>query len=131
MPAYAECGGLMYLCRSLAWQGGRHETVGFVPGDAVMKERPLGRGDVRLRETGAAPWSGAKSAGRAFAAHDFHHATLENLPDGLTYAYAGERGHGIDGRRGGTRGRNTAANRWAERFVVFVRARGFRHGARD
>ncbi|MEE8534843.1 MAG: cobyrinate a,c-diamide synthase [Kiloniellales bacterium] len=140
MPAYAECGGLMYLCRSLTWQGGRHEMVGFVPGDAVMKDRPVGRGYVRLRETGAGPWPGAKGAGRAFAAHEFHHATLENLPDGLTYAYEVERGHGIDGRRDGlvlgnllagfSHQRDTAANRWAERFVGFVRARGFRQGAR-
>ena len=97
----------MDLCRSLAWQGGRHEMAGFAPGGALMKDRPVGRGDVRLREADAAPWSGAKCAGRAFAAHEFHHATLENLPDGLTYAYE------------------------AERFVGFLRARAFRHGARD
>jgi cobyrinic acid a,c-diamide synthase len=138
MPAYAECGGLMYLCRGLVWQGKRHEMVGFVPGDAVMHARPVGRGYVRLRETGAAPWPGAEGAGRAFAAHEFHHASLENLPNGLTYAYEVERGHGIDGRRDGlvlgnllagfSHQRDTAANRWAERFVGFVRSCGFRRG---
>ncbi len=64
---------------------------------------------------------------------------MENLPDGLTYAYEVERGHGIDGRRDGlvlgnllagfSHQRDTAANRWAERFVGFVRAGGFRQGA--
>ena len=84
-----------------------------------------------MRETGA---------DRAFATLEFHHATLENLPDGLIYAYKVERGHGIDGRRDGlvlgnllagfSHQRATAANRWAERFVGFVRARAFRPGAR-
>ncbi|MBV1704010.1 MAG: cobyrinate a,c-diamide synthase, partial [Hyphomicrobiales bacterium] len=31
MPAYAECGGLMYLARSIEWRGRRHPMVGAVP----------------------------------------------------------------------------------------------------
>ncbi len=132
MPAYAECGGLMYLCRSLEWQGRRYDMVGFVPGDAVMRQRPVGRGYVRLRETGAAPWPGKVGAGTAIPAHEFHYAALENLADGLSYAYQVERGYGIDGSRDGlvlghllaafSHQRDAAANRWAERFVAFVRA---------
>ena len=95
---------------------------------------------MRLRETDAALSPGAKSAGHAFAAHEYHHVSLENLSDGLIYAYEVERGHGINGRRDGlvpgnllagfSHQRDTAGNRWAKRFVGFVRARGFRHGVR-
>ncbi|MDH5184757.1 MAG: cobyrinate a,c-diamide synthase, partial [Gammaproteobacteria bacterium] len=43
LPAYAECGGLMYLSRAIVWQGKRHEMVGLIPADAVMYDRPQGR----------------------------------------------------------------------------------------
>lgn len=132
LPAYAECGGLMYLCQSLLWRGRRHEMAGFIPADAIMHERPVGHGYMRLRETDAAPWPAMGAARGTFPAHEFHYASLENLPDGLSYAYEVTRGYGIDGRRDGlvlgnllaafSHQHDTAANRWAERFVGFVRA---------
>ncbi|HSW52716.1 MAG TPA: cobyrinate a,c-diamide synthase, partial [Sulfuricaulis sp.] len=56
LPAYAECGGLMYLARSLSWNGQRCEMAGVIPGDVVMHDRPMGRGYVVLRETGRGLW---------------------------------------------------------------------------
>ena len=56
LPAYAECGGLMYLARSLTWRGETREMVGIIPGDAVMNERPVGRGYVQFVETGKGAW---------------------------------------------------------------------------
>ena len=132
MPAYAECGGLMYLSRRLSYQGERYPMVGFVPGDAVMHEKPIGRGYVQLTGTGALPWPDPGGEAEVLPAHEFHYASLENLPDGLTYAYEVKRGHGIDGHCDGliignlvagfSHHRQTAANHWAERFVAFVRA---------
>ncbi len=55
LPAYAECGGLMYLARSLHWGDRRSEMVGAIPGDCRMHERPQGRGYVHLRETSHLP----------------------------------------------------------------------------
>ncbi len=128
LPVYAECGGLMYLARSLHWRGERREMVGALPADVVMHERPQGRGYVRLRETGAGPWAGAGE----IAAHEFHYSTLENLTGPVTYAYRVLRGNGVDGKHDGIVYRNTLAsyahlrdtaqNRWAARFVEFVRA---------
>jgi cobyrinic acid a,c-diamide synthase len=129
MPAYGECGGLIYLSRGVEWRGQRHEMVGFVPGDVVMGERPVGRGYVRLRATGQSPWSDGPEE---LAAHEFHYAALENLPEGMRYAYEVTRGHGIDGDHDGlvlgnllasfSHQRHAARNPWAERFVGFVRA---------
>ena len=48
LPTYAECGGLMYLCKSLTWNGVRTPMVGAVPADAVMYEKPQGRGYARF-----------------------------------------------------------------------------------
>jgi cobyrinic acid a,c-diamide synthase len=98
LPAYAECGGLMYLARSIRWKEQRGEMVGVVPGDVVMGDRPVGRGYATLEETGNAPWP---PAARPIPAHEFHYSRLENLPEGLAYAYRVRRGHGIDGERDG------------------------------
>ena len=137
MPAYAECGGLMYLARSLTWKGERREMVGAIPADVVMHERPVGRGYVRLAETGASPWPGPAPVGE-IAAHEFHYSSLLNLPADTRFAYRVLRGHGADGNRDGivvgnllasyTHLRSTACYGWAERFVAFVRAQANARG---
>ena len=130
LPAYAECGGLMYLCRRLTWKGDARRMVGAIEADVAMHARPQGRGYVRLRETGAGPWP--KDPGRGeIPAHEFHHAALENLPPAPVFAYQVLRGHGLDGRNDGlvqgnllasfSHLRDTDANHWAARFVAFVR----------
>lgn len=130
LPAYAECGGLMYLARSLSWQGRTCAMVGAIPGEAVMHDRPVGRGYVEIAETLACPWPGCKPE-TTLRAHEFHYSSLENVDDGVAYAFTVKRGHGIDGRRDGLIHRNlvasyvhrrsVGADDWAARFVAFVR----------
>lgn len=134
MPAYAECAGLMYLSRSLEWQGQRHDMAGFIPGDAVMHEKPVGRGYMILKETPAMPWPAQTipPPGNSLPAHEFHYASLENLPDDLDYAYEVKRGAGISSGRDGIVLGNVVAgfshhynqdrDAWVERFVGFVRS---------
>ena len=135
MPAYAECGGLMYLARNIAWRGEKRNMVGAVPADVIVGDRPQGRGYMVLEETAEIPWPVSSAAQSAVAggipAHEFHYARLENLPDDLNYAYRVVRGAGIDGRHDGivignlmagfAHHRNTGANPWVKRFVNFVR----------
>ena len=132
LPTYAECGGLMYLARGIEWNGRRAEMVGVVPADIVMHARPVGRGYVHLRETGRGPWPDASApSGKRIRAHEFHYSSVENLSPDVEFAYEVERGHGIDGRHDGivkknmlasyTHLRDVADNRWARRFVGFVR----------
>jgi cobyrinic acid a,c-diamide synthase len=135
MPVYAECGGLMYLSRSLKWQGNRAEMVGAVDGDTVMYEKPRGRGYVKLRETGRSPWPvpDGDNKARILNAHEFHYSDLENCAPGFDFAYEVVRGRGIDGKHDGVVVRNTlasfshlrdvASHSWTRRFVAFVRAR--------
>jgi cobyrinic acid a,c-diamide synthase len=129
MPAYAECGGLMYLARSIEWNGRRAEMAGVLPADIVMHARPVGRGYVHLRETGSGPWPARAPA--LIRAHEFHYSSVENLAPGLEFAYDVERGYGIDGRHDGivyknllasyAHLRDVAEHRWATRFVEFAR----------
>ena len=141
LPTYAECGGLMYLARSIRWGTRSAQMVGAIPGDAVMHERPVGRGYVELEETGHFPWPGLDGThgGQARLGHEFHHSSLENLDPTVRFAYAVRRGHGVDGRRDGVCVHNllasyahlraTGGNQWPQRFVAFVRERRAAAGA--
>ena len=126
MPAYAECGGLMYLSRSIEYQGRTYQMVGAIPGrceDARQTGRTRLRASQGRRSTSVAappcfrknpllnhsPASGESEArGRSRArksililAHEFHYSSLENLPPDTRFAYHVERGYGIDGKRDG------------------------------
>ncbi len=129
LPTYAECGGLMYLSKSLSWQGQTRQMVGVVPGDTVMHERPVGRGYARLQPTGNDRWQ--ESA--PIPAHEFHYSSLENLPADSIYAYQVARGHGIDGQHDGyqqynllagyVHRRGTGTLGWIAPFLNQVRTR--------
>ncbi|MCA1979255.1 MAG: cobyrinate a,c-diamide synthase [Thiobacillus sp.] len=128
LPTYAECGGLMYLSRSLSYRGETRQMVGVVPGDTVMHERPVGRGYARLQPTGADRWRESD----IIPAHEFHYSSLENLPAGAEYAYRVVRGHGIDGTHDGYQTHNllagyvhrrgSGAQGWIAPFLDQVRA---------
>lgn len=129
LPTYAECGGLMYLTRSLKWKGQQAEMVGIIQADTIMHERPQGRGYIRLTETEHHLW--APQSEHEIAGHEFHYSALENLDPNTEFAYRVQRGTGIDGEFDGivyknllacyAHLRDTRANHWASRFVNFVR----------
>lgn len=129
LPVYAECGGLMYLARRITWHGVTRSMVGAIAGDVVMHDKPVGRGYVRLRQTGLAPWSVAAD-GEELCAHEFHYSSLENLGN-VKFAYEVVRGYGIDGRHDGIVYKNVLASythlrsvgtvKWVENYLGFVR----------
>lgn len=130
-PVYAECGGLMYLCDRLTWGDRTRKMVGIIPADVVMRERPEGRGYVRLRELATHPWGDGEAGRTEIRGHEFHYSGLVNVPDGFAFAYEVQRGHGLDGHRDGfvyrrmlaayAHMRHTWDNPWADRFVAYVR----------
>ena len=129
LPVYAECGGLMYLARSIEWHQVKHDMVGAIPADIVMESKPQGRGYVQLRETADGLWPA--TSGKTIAAHEFHYSRFLNLPKDARFAFQVLRGNGIDGKHDGyirnnmlacyTHQRNTRNNDWVVRFVEFVR----------
>ncbi len=133
LPTYAECGGLMYLAHSITWGDKTRPMVGAIPGDIHMHDKPVGRGYVILQATAAHPWRRPASAefAQSIHAHEFHYSELRGLPDDTHYAYAVQRGHGIDGRHDGivsgnllasyTHLRATAGCHWPAHFVQFAR----------
>jgi len=131
MPAYVECGGLMYLSRGIEYQGRTYQMVGVIPGDVKMHNKPIGRGYVHLKEEEVHPWPRPEASAKQIKAHEFHYSSLENLPPDIRYAYRVERGHGVDGERDGlvlhnllasyTHLRTIGSCYWATRFVSFIR----------
>ncbi|ERN40403.1 cobyrinic acid a,c-diamide synthase [Rubidibacter lacunae KORDI 51-2] len=78
MPVYAECGGLMFLCRQLVDFSGRvWEMVGALPATATMGARlTLGyRQAIALRD------SPLFRCGEVAWGHEFHRSTLGPAPD--------------------------------------------------
>jgi cobyrinic acid a,c-diamide synthase len=133
LPAYAECGGLMYLANSITWRGETHAMVGAIDGAILMHEKPVGRGYVILAPQAAHPWRTASADFSATVpAHEFHYSEIRGLPDDTRYAYHVKRGHGVDGRHDGivvnhllasyTHLRATAGCNWPVYFTRFIRA---------
>ncbi len=127
LPCYAECGGLMYLCNSMEWNGERRKMCGVIDADSVMCTRPQGRGYAKYTATNAHPWG--RESGE-YKAHEFHYARLENISKDLEFARTITRGAGIDGHHDGIvvnnvmagfiHLRNSISNPWVERFLGFV-----------
>ena len=129
MPIYAECGGLMYLARTLTHEGETRAMAGVLPVDVVMHAKPVGKGYVTLEETAHHPWPSGRGE---VLGHEFHYSSVENADPSLRFAYRVVRGHGISGGHDGIVHRNVVASYahlrcvggedWAKRFVGFVRA---------
>ncbi len=133
MPAYAECGGLMYLARSLSWRGDTRRMVGAIPGDVVMHGRPVGRGYVKLAPSAAHPWRDRGEDEVEIPAHEFHYSSIEGLAPNTRFAYRVARGFGVDGKSDGivvnnllaaySHLRGSGSCDWPARFVAFMRRR--------
>ena len=131
-PVYAECGGLMYLSKSISWRGFVHVMVGAVRANAVMSSRPVGRGYVSFQPKTEHPWPGvAARSDQEFRGHEFHYSKLENIDPDMSRAWSMNRGYGIDGMTDGIvhhnllgtylHQRNVGGNLWVDHFVNFVR----------
>lgn len=97
---YAECGGLMYLTRSLSVSGNRYPMCGVIPGECIMPAvKRLGY------VTGEAYLNGKTLP---FAGHEFHYSGV-CMDDNADYAFRLSRGDGICGGKDGARFCSTVA----------------------
>jgi cobyrinic acid a,c-diamide synthase len=106
MPIYAECGGLMYLTESLAYNGKAFKMVGIIPALAdVIYKRIIGYTVGKMiSNTIIGP------KGTAFRGHEFHYSEVKVLNENLTFAFKLERGRGISNGYDGIKIRNTLAS---------------------
>lgn len=130
MPAYAECGGLMYLCNTIRHDKQRAEMVGIINGDCEMHDKPIGRGYTLLKNEPDHPWN--ISQNKEIPGHEFHYSKLIQTPKNTNYAYQVNRGFGVNGDYDGivyknllacyAHQRNTRQNQWVLNFLEFVKS---------
>ncbi|HAJ62180.1 MAG TPA: cobyrinic acid a,c-diamide synthase [Cyanobacteria bacterium UBA8543] len=78
MPTYAECGGLMYLCKQITnFEGQSWSMVGVLPTTTVMGKRLT----VGYRQATALQNSPLLPVGTTVWGHEFHHSQLTAMPE--------------------------------------------------
>jgi cobyrinic acid a,c-diamide synthase len=134
LPIYAECGGLMYLSRSLQIDGAVYPMVGLFPVDTVLERKPQGHGYIQVEAVAENPFY---QVGSTISGHEFHYSYVTGLdhPE-ARYVFQIKRGHGMDGARDGICMYNALGTyvhvhalgepRWAEGLVN--RALWFKNG---
>lgn len=126
LPTYAECGGLMYLSKSIE----DYKMVSVIDAKTKMHKTPIGRGYVELEPTNNHPWSGVA---KKIYAHEFHYSFFEKINNDTCYAYNVKRGVGINNIQDGivqdnllasySHLRNILGNEWVEQFVNFIKSK--------
>lgn len=92
LPVYAECGGLMFLCREILRGERSFPMAGVFPYCVVMESKPQGHGYVVMECTGRNPYF---SLGVELKGHEFHYSRIVG-PDGTTpFVFKLTKGHGI------------------------------------
>jgi cobyrinic acid a,c-diamide synthase len=129
LPIYAECAGLMYLCRSVFKGGRAYRMCRVIQADVEIDNKPQGHGYVEARVVSDNPFF---AKGYILRGHEFHHSRLYNA-EGLNYAYRVQRGHGVDGQSDGITYKNVFASythihawgapSWAHNFTKLAATR--------
>jgi cobyrinic acid a,c-diamide synthase len=106
LPIYAECGGLIYLGRSLTVGEKVYPMTAVLPVDFVLEKKPQAHGYTILESGGASPFL---DNGVIIRGHEFHYSRPVNDDIPLPMAYRLIRGHGIDGKEDGAVYKNVLA----------------------
>ena len=78
VPVYAECGGLMYLGKSLSdLDGVTHAMLGVIPAESAMSQTRLTLGYRKVEACSDGP---VLSKGQRVRGHEFHWSTLAQPP---------------------------------------------------
>lgn len=83
---YAECGGFMYLTRSIVdFDGRSHTMAGVFPVQARMQKRrvSLGYREIKLKDV-----CFFGPAGTVLRGHEFHYSNIDEMPSEITKLYA-------------------------------------------
>ena len=92
LPVYAECGGLMFLCRSIERRNRSYPMTGIFPYDVVLEEKPQGHGYTVLECVRDNPYF---DVGTTFKGHEFHYSRLIGCEPTLPFVFRLKKGHGI------------------------------------
>lgn len=105
MPIWAECGGLIFLCRSVQWQGKKYPMADVFPVDIVLDRKPAGHGYEEVVVDRDNPFL---PTGTILRGHEFHYSRLEDS-DSLDTIFRVNKGTGTGNGRDGLIYNNTVA----------------------
>jgi cobyrinic acid a,c-diamide synthase len=107
LPVYAECGGLMYLGKSLILKDKAYPMAGALPLKFVLEKKPQGHGYTILEVKRPNPFY---PVGEILKGHEFHYSKpLIREPEEIDAAFQVKRGRGLDGQRDGLFKKNLLA----------------------
>jgi len=105
MPIYAECGGLMYLTKSISFGKKKYKMVGLFDAETQMTKK------MTLNYTEGRITSNCLISGPAkFRAHEFHYSKIGNLAKDAKLVYDLKTGEGISGKKDALSEYNTLAS---------------------
>ena len=96
IPVYAECGGLMYLTKSIKHNNQKYKMVGLFDAETEMTTK------MTLNYTQGRITSNCLiSPPRNFNAHEFHYSKITNIPKDAKFLYDLKIGEGISSKKDG------------------------------
>jgi len=105
MPIYAECGGLMYLTKSISYGKKKYKMVGLFDAETQMTKK------MTLNYTEGRITSRCLVSGPAkFRAHEFQYSKIGNLARDAKLVYDLKIGEGISGKKDALSEYNTLAS---------------------
>ncbi|MGI0018612.1 MAG: cobyrinate a,c-diamide synthase [Nitrosotalea sp.] len=106
LPIYAECGGLMYLTRSISYKSGKFKMVGLFDAVTIMEKK------LKLNYTSAKIRTGSPFSlqSKTVKGHEFHYSELDLLSKDSKFAYDMSIGIGIKDKKDGLTMYNTLAS---------------------
>ncbi len=106
LPIYAECGGLMYLTKSILSDNKKYKMIGLFDAETKMTKK------MRLNYTKGKIISKNSISDKLhnFQGHEFHYSHLESVSSDSKFAYGLEIGEGIKKHQDGLIQNNTLAS---------------------
>jgi len=107
LPVYAECGGLMYLAKSVSWKGKEYSLSGIFPIKIVVEEKPQGHGYSEIIVDNENPFF---ETGSIIKGHEFHYSKIHEYDQSLKTSFSVLRGTGCFNRKDGLTYKNVCAS---------------------
>jgi len=133
LPIYGECGAVIYLGRSISYNGQKFKMCGIFPLDFELSKKPAGHGYTEISVDRDNPFF---PVGSTLKGHEFHYSIPTNWnPESQDTAFCVKKGFGFDGSRDGVHKKNVFATYthlhatgtldWAKWLVGKARKTGF------
>jgi cobyrinic acid a,c-diamide synthase len=129
LPVYAECGGLIYLGRTLRVGATTYPMTAVLPADFVLEKKLQAHGYTVGEVSCSNPFF---ARGTVLRGHEFHYSRVANPDELPDLCFTMQRGQGIAAGRDGIVYRNVLATythlhavgmpRWAEGMIRSARA---------